>query len=347
MDLSERLIFRRDGQNDADGMALSRAAVRGTLVRLKRGAYLESSVWAELPRHRRHLALVLAFARSHPGAVFSHQSAAVLHGLPLIGALPPTVQVLAQRATGGRSEPGLHRRCLGFEDHEVTELQFSETWVRVTTVSRTLSDLAQVQPFAYAVAPLDFALREHMTSAEELVEALARRRPFRGAGRVERVLEFGDARAEFPGESLSRARIHELGFLAPDLQVRHRNPRGGHFRTDFEWVDIGQIGEFDGKGKYLKDEYTGGRPAGEVVYDEKLREDALRAEDKGVSRWGWPEAFGGKALRALLLRAGIPIVRAPIASRGRSEQARLFEHPRLFGTTARARQPRASRCQGG
>jgi len=319
MDLSDRLIFRNDSLDvDRDSRRLSRAADRGSLVRLKRGAYMDAQVWAELPRHSRHLATVLAFARSHPGVVFSHQSAAVLHGLPLIGTIPPTVQVLAQRATGGRSEPGLHRRCLGFENHEVVELQFGEGWVRVTTVARTLADLAQVQPFAYAVAPLDFALRTALTTTEELAVSLARRSPFRGLSRVGRVLEFGDARADFPGESLSRARIHELGFLAPELQVRHRNPRGGHYLVDFEWVDLNEIGEFDGRGKYLKDEYTGGRPAGEVVHDEKLREDHLRAEPKGVSRWGWPEAFAGGPLRALLVRAGIPIVRRPGAWRGRS-----------------------------
>jgi len=225
MDLADRLIFSAGAAAaEPESRRLSRAADRGTLVRIKRGAYLDAAVWAELPGHRKHFARVLAFARSHPGAVFSHQSAAVLHGLPLIGPIPIIVQVLAQRASGGRSEPGLHRRCLGFTDHDVTEMQFGDTVVRVTAIARTLADLAQVQPFAYAVAPLDFALREAFITSEELSESIARRLPFRGSTKVRRTLEFGDARAQFPGESLSRARIHEFGFLAPELQVRHQNP---------------------------------------------------------------------------------------------------------------------------
>jgi hypothetical protein len=32
-----------------------------------------------------------------------------------------------------------------------------------------------------------------------------------------------------------------------------------------------------------------GEDAADVLYREKLREDALRAEDLAVVRWGWPD----------------------------------------------------------
>jgi hypothetical protein len=116
--------------------------------------------------------------------------------------------------------------------------------------------------------------------------------------------------------------IHELGFPAPELQVEHRAPDGGKYFTDFEWPAHRVIGEFDGKGKYLKDEYLGGRTPGEAMYDEKLREDSLRDEDNSVKRWGWDDAWKRTPIRVRLLAAGLPIVRPPVRvartpSRGR------------------------------
>ncbi|TFB99968.1 hypothetical protein [Cryobacterium mannosilyticum] len=74
---------------------------------------------------------------------------------------------------------------------------------------------------------------------------------------------------------MSRAAIFELGFPDPLLQTCHLNPRGGFYFTDFEWPAYRLIGEFDGKGKYVKDEYLRGLTPGEAVHREKVREDDL------------------------------------------------------------------------
>jgi hypothetical protein len=55
-------------------------------------------------------------------------------------------------------------------------------------------------------------------------------------------------------------------------------------RVDFGWPELRTVGEFDGRQKYgrlLRD----GQSAADAVYDEKLREDALRAEGLSVVRW--------------------------------------------------------------
>ena len=56
--------------------------------------------------------------------------------------------------------------------------------------------------------------------------------------------------------------------------------------TDFAWLKQRTIGEFDGKIKYgclVKP----GQDPGDVVFAEKLREDAIRDEDLEVVRWTW------------------------------------------------------------
>ena len=72
------------------------------------------------------------------------------------------------------------------------------------------------------------------------------------------------------------------------------------------------VAEFDGKGKYTKEEYLGDKSLGEVVYEEKLREDDLRREGNSMARWGWAEALARIAVRERLLAAGLPIVRRAI-----------------------------------
>ncbi|HET9117119.1 MAG TPA: hypothetical protein VFN75_03425, partial [Pseudonocardiaceae bacterium] len=48
------------------------------------------------------------------------------------------------------------------------------------------------------------------------------------------------------------------------------------------------VGEFDGKSKYGRLLRPGQDPA-EVVYAEKLREDAIRAQTWEVVRWTWAD----------------------------------------------------------
>ncbi|WP_142206750.1 hypothetical protein [Subtercola boreus] len=49
---------------------------------------------------------------------------------------------------------------------------------------------------------------------------------------------------------------------------------------------------------------------GEVVYQEKVREDRLRALPMSVRRWDWQRANSPSRLAALLRPAGVPLRRA-------------------------------------
>src|SRR5690606_10965098 len=112
-------------------------------------------------------------------------AAAALWGIRILGTWPDLVDVTLDRASGGRSDGGLRRRCTGLENVEVVELE----GLAVTSPAQTVVDLARVLPFADAVVVLDSGMhrrRPEGTRATEpevarLVAAAAGRHGFRRA----------------------------------------------------------------------------------------------------------------------------------------------------------------------
>lgn len=127
--------------------------------------------------------------------------------------------------------------------------------------------------------------------------------PARGVRRAASVLALVTGLAESPLESLSLLRIHELGFAAPRQQVEIDTHRGV-FRLDFAWERCTIAGEADGRAKY------GGRVSPEAMeqrlWEEKLREDAIRERVTAFPRWTWDDAWWGHGLERALLAARVP-----------------------------------------
>ena len=100
-----------------------------------------------------------------------------------------------------------------------------------------------------------------------------------------RVVTFADERSESVGESRSRVATALAGLPPPQLQWPV--PLGGSTAyTDFAWPEQRTVGEFDGKVRYGRLLRPGQSP-GDVVYAEKLREDAIRSQGLEVVRWTW------------------------------------------------------------
>ncbi|MFO7688962.1 MAG: hypothetical protein R6W83_00140, partial [Cryobacterium sp.] len=72
---------------------------------------------------------------------------------------------------------------------------------------------------------------------------------------------------------------------------------------------INRVGEFDGRGKYITEEFTQGRTTAQVVLDEKRREDRVRALGPTFSRWDWETARDPVVFGRFLGNHGIPRAR--------------------------------------
>ena len=142
-------------------------------------------------------------------------------------------------------------------------------------------------------------------SRADIAAALAAAPEKRGRARARRVVEFIDAGADRPGESLSRVTMHLLGVPAPVLQHRIVTQSGAVYYLDFFWPDQGIGGDFDGRITYVDPAYRGGRTADQVVADEKVREDEVRLELRGSGRWDWAVAGSPRDLGERLRRIGL------------------------------------------
>ena len=92
--------------------------------------------------------------------------------------------------------------------------------------------------------------------------------------------------------------------LAPSsLQFEITGSSGGFVaRTDFAWEEQRVIGEFDGRVKYGRLLRPGQDP-GDIVFEEKRREDAIRDLGWGVVRWTWADLDAPQQLEARVRRA--------------------------------------------
>lgn len=279
-----------------------RAACRsGMLARVRLGAYTASQRWEGADGAEQHRLRVLAAARRLTAPVFSHDSAAALWRLPRIGPWPAEVHVSLPHAAGNRSSQGVRRHAVpGAVTHHVMI-----DGVRVTGVARTVVDLARTWDFASAVVAADHALHARWTSPDRLVRELDAAGCGRGVGRARRVLEVADAASESVGESLSRARMAELGLPLPELQHVVEDARGMVGRVDFWWADLGLVGEFDGRAKYRVASADTPEAVEERLWAEKVREDRLRALGLRVVRWTWDTALQPDRLASVLASVGL------------------------------------------
>jgi hypothetical protein len=174
--------------------------------------------------------------------------------------------------------------------------------VPLTSVPRTVIDLARTLPFAEGVAVADSALCAGLTSKSELSAVIGDCGRWPGLRRAREVTAFSDARSESVLESLSRAQFHQAGLPPPDLQVWVGDDEDVIGRVDFLWRRYRTIGEADGAFKYQSP--TRARA--------QLERDArLRAAGYEVVHFTWPQITGAPAqviedIRVAFRRGGRP-----------------------------------------
>jgi hypothetical protein len=310
VELHSHIHLVRHATNVGERNELYRRAARGEVTSVVRGCYLDTSFLEAMSNDERHRALAHCCALTFgEKLVFSHRTAAALWRLPVLGEWPTRAHVAGPRGYGSHRSASLARHALGIEMAEE-----SIEGLRVTPLATTVAQIAASERFSAGVVVADAALRReshpvatsHSTvSRADLISAASAIAPNRGGVRALTVARFADARADRPGESLSRACILAAGLPAPDLQVPLAGASGRHYVVDFYWPHLRLIGEFDGQVKYRDPTFLRGRTPEQALRDEKYREDDLRASQHAFSRWGWSVALSPVRLGQQLRRAGL------------------------------------------
>jgi hypothetical protein len=167
--------------------------------------------------------------------------------------------------------------------------------VPVTTVARTVVDLARELPFPAGVVAADSALHRRRVTRAELAAVLRTCAGWPRIERARRVIEFADRRAESALESVARVAFWDCGLPAPQLQAWVGSADGEVVgRCDFLWPVHSTIAEADGAMKYAD-------PRRAI---EQLRRDA-RLRDAGfeVVHFGWRDIEQSPEQVAAAIRA--------------------------------------------
>jgi hypothetical protein len=256
---------------------LETAVRRKELAVVARGLYVRSDVLdatGDVDRHALDVrAAILAAGVGWHGA---RRSAALIHGLPLIGK-PPVVPQLVRDVRGRGKGRDRHERIARLP---MTQCHVVDD-VPVTTVARTVVDIARQEGFRNGLVAADAALRKGCTR-EELRAVLAGQRRWPGVVLARAVVRAADGRAESPGESVTRAALYLEGLPCGEPQVEIW--RYGVFvaRVDLMLAEQLLVVESDGAIKFTD---AGVLPA-LLKRHEKIRDCGLE-----VVRTSWGETF--------------------------------------------------------
>jgi hypothetical protein len=115
-------------------------------------------------------------------------------------------------------------------------------------------DLARTTSLREGVVVADSALHGKQTTKPELYAVIDRCARWPGIARARRAVDFSDALAESPLESLARLAFSDGGLPRPELQAWVGGDQGGNGRplgrVDFYWPAHLTIAEADGAIKY-------------------------------------------------------------------------------------------------
>lgn len=243
---------------------------RGVLVSLGRGLYARADDVRQLTSAQggaSALRVAAAVVVVGPHAVGSHRDAAAIHGLDLLGRRESSAVAVTRQpgATGSKtSRPGIRLHIAALPPtHRAVRLG-----VPVTSVARTVVDLARTTSLREGVVVADSALRGNQATKADLSEVVAACARWPGITRARQVVKFADARSESAFESISRVVFAQGRLPPPELQVWVGAEGRVIARVDFLWRKYATIAEADGASKYADPE----RAKLQLQRDAELRE---------------------------------------------------------------------------
>jgi hypothetical protein len=233
-------------------------ARRAEWERVGRGAYVDAGSLAN-PRAKALAALAAVDERVKAPHWFSHESAALMWGLP-VWRVPTVTHLRQDGRAGGERDRDIQRHSGVLDATHVTMV----SGVPVTDLEQTMVDCARSCAPLAGLVVADAALRAgaDRSAALDLVERLRGRN---GSARAREVITLADEGAESPGETATRFVLLRDGLPRPSTQIRVVTHLGV-FWADLGWEEWGVLLEYDGRSKYL---------TGDDLIREKRRQDAL------------------------------------------------------------------------
>lgn len=251
---------------------------------------------------RGHAARLRILTRTYVGdlaedCTLSHVSAALLWGLPFTR--PVQSRAEAVRPGRSRSYKQVIVRQRVLHRSEATTID----GLPVTTVRRTLLDVAFDYPLDVSVPMIDHALRTKQVSAEDLAELVESIHQRRGSVRARTAFALADPQRESPAESICAVRFHEYDIAGFVPQVSFgTNEEGFIARVDFLHREAKVIVEVNGETKYTDGEAGAARARRERRQDYQLRNLGYR-----VYQLTWADLFSPAVfheLKRAVSRAG-------------------------------------------
>ncbi|MFT4232309.1 MAG: hypothetical protein QM606_05990 [Leucobacter sp.] len=300
-------------RSGASARDLARRRRSDALVQVARGWFVAEETWSTWFPEARHLAAVLAVhSNAKEPPLFSHYSAAVLHGLPLWNLRSQNVHTVSR---SHNCDGRVTRHLLDIADHDIVEI----AGLRCTGLDRTLADLSRIAGEELLWGCADAVLRGIARTGRR-VDLMAwrawqdrmRERADASAGNrgvrlLRRVVELADPRADSVLESVSRLQFDRLG-IPVELQTPIPSPDGGLYHIDFKLLGLGVWGEADGDFKYTDPALLAQLSPGEAALREKRRDNWISGTtgDRMI-HWGSRAPATTDRFAAMLRSFNVPI----------------------------------------
>ena len=321
-DLQTRLLHSERNRlcvhagNRRDYTFLCRQTAAGRIVRPYPGMFARTERWEATESDERQRIIARTLQQRHPTWTFAGITAACLWRLDhsrYLDRRAPIVIAAVGHDVGMGSRGRLQRCYLPSRDIEQVEIRDG---VRVTGITRTLFDCGRRYDFRDAMPFFDAAIRDGHITRDALLAAYDEPRLGLHQEKPMRLAQHANGLSENGGESFCYATMVESGVMLPRQQVEFVHPDDSRrrLRVDFLWElagDVSIVAEFDGMRKYVDPEMTGGRVGGEVVADERARQDMLqRCGVNRIVRLTFDEVLKRGPMVGKLLEAGVPMIGA-------------------------------------
>lgn len=250
----------------------------GVWVRVRRGAYVFGSEWAQSGPGERYAILCRAAVRqARTEVILSHISAANEYGAPLWDCGRDRVHLTRPDGHAGRAEAGIvqHRGAVVAGD------VVTRNGITLMSATRAALELTTMLDVEHSLVEIDHLLHNGHTTMEQLRTRYESMIGWPDTLATDLILRLADGRSESVGESRARFLCWSQHLPAPIPNFPILDADGNEFaRVDLAWPELGVFLEFDGRAKYEVN-----RRAGESVSDCVVREKQRESRICEITGW--------------------------------------------------------------